>query len=78
MSNGSYNFIWRCTKCSNHFANITKMDGTIKQEKKCPKCKSVNTITLTNNEIFIQCKLHDSDINNGCRNDFENNSPYPE
>ena len=77
MSSSSYNFIWRCLKCSNHFANITKMDGTLKQEKKCPKCKSVNIITLANKEIFIHCKLHDADAN-GYRNEFENNVPYRE
>lgn len=49
-------FMWRCAKCSNHFANITKTQGIIKQEKKCPKCKWLNIITLTEKEIFIQCK----------------------
>ncbi|MCK5320479.1 hypothetical protein KAJ61_03760 [Candidatus Parcubacteria bacterium] len=77
MPSSSYNFIWRCAKCSNHFANITKMDGVLKQEKKCPKCKSINIITLANKEIFIHCKLYDQNTND-YRNEFENNYPYPE
>ncbi len=53
------------------------MDGVLKQEKKCPKCKSINIITLANKEIFIHCKLYDQNTND-YRNEFENNYPYPE
>ncbi len=49
-------FMWRCARCSNHFANITKSAGTLKQEKKCPKCKSQNILTPSGNDIYIQCK----------------------
>ena len=63
MQENSYLYIWRCAKCTNHFANINKMDGMIKQEKKCPKCKSLNQLTLTDKEIFIHCKLFDQKIN---------------
>ena len=77
MSGDSYKYIWRCAKCSNHFANITKMDGILKQEKKCPKCKSLNVLTLGNKEIFIHCKLYDPNTND-YRNEFESNNPYPE
>jgi phage FluMu protein Com len=49
-------FIWRCTRCSNHFSIITTTQGIIKQEKKCPKCKWLNILTLTDKEIFIHCK----------------------
>ncbi|MBU4332631.1 hypothetical protein KKD19_03115 [Patescibacteria group bacterium] len=56
-------YIWRCAKCSCHLANIVKIDGMLKQEKKCPKCKSLNTLTLANKEISIQCKIFDPSIN---------------
>lgn len=59
MPEQTYQFIWRCANCSSHFANIARVDGIIKQEKKCPKCKSVNQLTLTNKEIMIRCKLYD-------------------
>jgi len=75
MPDNSYNYIWRCAKCSCHFANITKMDGAIKQEKKCPKCKSLNIITLGNREIFIHCKFFDTNIN-GYSRETEESYPY--
>ena len=62
MSNNNQCFIWRCAKCSCHFANIEKNDGVLKQEKKCPKCKSLNILTLSENEIKIHCKCGDSKI----------------
>lgn len=77
MSDNSYNYIWRCAKCSNHFANITKMEGILKQEKKCPKCKSLNQITLGNREIFIHCKFFDPQINS-YSDEFEENFSHPE
>ncbi|MCK9401663.1 MAG: hypothetical protein M0Q51_16970 [Bacteroidales bacterium] len=49
-------FIWRCAKCTCHFATITKFAGFIKQEKKCPKCKSLNVLTIKDKEIYIQCQ----------------------
>lgn len=76
MPDSTYNYIWRCAKCSCHFANITKMDGILKQEKKCPKCKSLNVLTLGNREIFIHCKLFDPSTN-GYRDEFIENHPYP-
>jgi phage FluMu protein Com len=48
-------YIWRCAKCSAHFANICQIKGNIKQEKKCPKCKSLNTLSLSDKEIGINC-----------------------
>ncbi len=35
----------------------------LKEEKKCPKCKALNTLTLNNKEIIITCKLYDPSIN---------------
>jgi phage FluMu protein Com len=52
-------YIWRCVKCNNHFANIDNADGLIKQEKKCPKCKSINTLKFEKKEILISCKFYD-------------------
>ncbi len=71
MSENNYNYIWRCAKCSNHFANISKMEGVIRQEKKCPKCKSLNILTLGNKEIFIHCKFFNPNIN-----DYEDEQRY--
>ena len=59
----SITYIWRCAKCSYHFANISKIEGMLKEEKKCPKCKSLNMITLTSKEISIKCKLYDPNTN---------------
>ena len=72
----SIKYIWRCARCSNHFANIVKTQGSLKQEKKCPKCKSLNELTLTNKEIFIHCKFFDPEIN-GYGKTLEENYPYP-
>lgn len=63
MANGNYKYVWRCAKCSNHFANIHRSEGIIKMEKKCPKCKSVNSLTLTEKEVYMQCRLYDPRIN---------------
>lgn len=52
-------YIWRCAKCSSHFANITKIEGFIKQEKKCSKCKSLNSLSISKKEIFVHCKFFD-------------------
>ncbi len=76
MPENSYIFIWRCAKCTNHFASINQMNGVIKQEKKCPKCKSLNFLTLTEKEIFIHCKCFDPDNNNFY--ELEKSYPYPE
>lgn len=47
----------RCLKCSCHFSNIITVEGIVKVEKKCPKCKCLNVITLSNKEINIRCQL---------------------
>lgn len=69
-------YIWRCARCSNHFANIVKTEGAVKQEKKCPKCKSLNELTLTNKEIFIHCQFFDAETNEYNRI-VEENYPFP-
>jgi len=51
------------------------MDGILKQEKKCPKCKSLNELTLANNEIFIHCRFYNHDKNNYSE-EFMENYPY--
>ncbi len=77
-NNSNYKYIWRCAKCFNHFANISNMDsGILKQEKKCPKCKSLNILTLSNKEILIKCKLFDPSIN-GYSSDRDSSYTYPE
>lgn len=63
MSEQSNAYIWRCAKCSYHFVNISHIEGVVKEEKKCPKCKSLNIITISGKEINIQCKLYDPNIN---------------
>ncbi len=55
------NYIWRCAKCSCHFANITKINGNVRQEKKCPKCKALNLLNITNQEINIRCKVNNQE-----------------
>jgi len=77
MADGAVKYIWRCSKCSNHFANIHNSDGVVKQEKKCPKCKTLNILTLTPKEIFIQCKFFDPGAN-GYREDYEDIYPFPD
>lgn len=63
MSDQQNRYIWRCAKCTNHLGNILETDGFIKIEKKCNKCKSLNLLTLTNKEIYIQCKIFDPRTN---------------
>jgi len=77
MANGHFKYIWRCALCSNHFSNIIKTDGLLQQEKKCSKCKSLNSLTLTNNEIIIRCKIFNININNYTETQ-EEIYPYPE
>jgi len=76
MNESNYKYIWRCIKCSNHFTNIHKTEGMLKQEKKCPKCKSINTLTLTDSEIFIHCKFFDQ-RNNDYPPEYEETYRYP-
>ena len=76
MSDCEIKYIWRCAKCSNHFANISQSEGFIKQEKKCPKCKSINFLTLTQKEIYINCKFFDPRTN-GYTEELEDNYSYP-
>ena len=71
MNGNSSQYIWRCARCSNHFSNILKTDGELKQEKKCPKCKSLNSLTLTNDDIYIHCKICSSNTNDR----YEENQP---
>ncbi len=63
----------RCAKCSCHFSSILELNGLMKLEKKCPKCKAVNVFTISNKEIDIQCKITDdrSSDNNGFAADNE-------
>lgn len=63
MPEAAYKYIWRCARCSSHFANVYKTEGIIKQEKKCPKCKSLNTLTLSAKEIYIHCLFYDPQKN---------------
>ena len=56
-------YMWRCAKCFYHFANISKVEGLLKEEKKCPKCKSLNILTLTSKEIILTCKLYNPETN---------------
>jgi len=65
MSDSNSSYIWRCAKCSAHFANISRVGGLIKIEKKCPKCKALNILTLSKKEIILQCKFPE-----------EENGPY--
>jgi phage FluMu protein Com len=81
MSRENYIYTWRCAKCFFHFANIAKIEGLLKEEKKCPKCKSLNILTLSNKEIIIHCKLFDA-TTNGYQNEinevynFNNENDY--
>ncbi len=76
MSDSSFEYIWRCAKCSCHFSSISRVEGVLRQEKKCPKCKSLNTLTLTEKEIIIHCKMFDQQTN-GYREGVDLNYPYP-
>lgn len=58
MPDQANNYIWRCARCSYHFANVSKIDGLVKEEKKCPKCKSLNILTITSKEMILQCKFY--------------------
>lgn len=73
MERGNYKYIWRCAKCSNHFSNILKIEGSIIQEKKCPKCKSINVINFDNKDVNIKCRFYDPDLSiykEDANNDF--------
>ena len=63
MSTQDHVYMWRCAKCFYHFANIAKVEGLLQEEKKCPKCKSLNILTLTPKEINIRCRLYDPSVN---------------
>ena len=63
MSDQANTYIWRCARCSYHFVNVSQVEGMVKEEKKCPKCKSLNIITITAKDINIQCKLYDPSVN---------------
>lgn len=63
MNNNLCGYIWRCAKCSYHFTNITEVEGMLKLEKKCPKCKSANIITLGKKELLIHCLFFDPKTN---------------
>lgn len=56
-----------------------QIDGIVKQEKKCPKCKSINILTYANGEIFIQCKFFNPSLNtyNEGMDGIGENYPYP-
>lgn len=44
------NYEWRCSECKYHLANVKKMtNGQL--EKKCPKCKQDNLLTIKNGKI---------------------------
>jgi len=40
---------------------VIKINGMVKQEKKCPKCKSINVLTLTEKEIILHCRANNQD-----------------
>jgi len=71
--NSSNTYIWRCAKCSYHFANISKIEGVIQEEKKCPKCKSLNILTMTGKETINKCKFHDPNTNGYNENGYYEN-----
>jgi len=56
------------------------VEGFLKEEKKCPKCKSLNTLTLTRKEITIHCLLYDPDTDTkdakDINDEFEKASSY--
>ena len=63
MPDQTNTYIWRCARCSYHFANLSKVDGLVKEEKKCPRCKSLNILTITSKEMILQCKFFDPQTN---------------
>ena len=76
MNENSYKYLWRCAKCSNHLASMIMMEGNVRIEKKCTKCKSLNILNLANKEISIHCKFFDQKTN-GYIEDVDENYPYP-
>lgn len=76
MSEASYKYIWRCAKCASHFVSISRVEGVLRQEKKCPKCKSLNSLTLTEKEIIIHCRLFEPQ--DSCFREESENYPYPD
>jgi len=50
-------YIWRCAKCSCHFANLLRSEGMTKLEKKCPKCKALNVLSFSEKEITLHCRV---------------------
>lgn len=75
MSENNYKYIWRCAKCSSHFANIISLEGDLKQEKKCPKCKSLNSLNLNNKEITIHCKQSEDNEDGLLSDGYRYNGP---
>ena len=71
MNDINCKYIWRCANCHNHFANITKTKGLLKQEKKCPKCKACNVLTLDDKEMIVHCRFHNPDREFDSCNDDE-------
>jgi phage FluMu protein Com len=63
-------YMWRCVKCSNHFASIMHLDGIVRIEKKCPKCKCVNLLNYSNGEISLKCKISSPEVNNNFENEY--------
>ena len=64
-------YMWRCAKCFYHFANISKVQGVMREEKKCPKCKALNVLTLSNKQLKLECRFYDP-TTNGYTNDETN------
>lgn len=64
MAEANPQFIWRCVKCSSHFANMISLSGNLKLEKKCPKCKALNSLTINNKEINLNCLYPEPSENN--------------
>lgn len=78
MPDQNYTYTWRCAKCFYHFANISKVEGLLKEEKKCPRCKSLNILTFAESEIIVHCKLYspagnDYSAENDAGYDYNNN-----
>ncbi|MBI5765614.1 hypothetical protein HZA71_00095 [Candidatus Falkowbacteria bacterium] len=51
------------------------MEGAIRQEKKCPKCKALNILALNGEEISIICRPSPPSMNNG-REEIIGGEPY--
>jgi len=54
----------RCAKCTSYFSTILAINGQLKMEKKCPKCKALNTFTLNSKQITIDCRISDTATDN--------------